>query len=168
MTLSFSENLYWLSEDRQTLKEVWTKAPATPAEKKKAVYILDEAFGIGGSAAKKLKLASGALASPSGTFTFSYERVVEGRHAGVLYHRLRQRYEHERTWDGSKDKNNPDLCDRGRRHRAVPDKRTFCHYARCRLRGILPLRSRESCWKAGDGQTLPVPCFPREQRSDFP
>ena len=78
VTLSFSENLYWLSEDRQTLKEVWTKAPATPAEKKKAVYILDEAFGIGGSAAKKLKLASGALASPSGTFTFSYERVVEG------------------------------------------------------------------------------------------
>ena len=41
VTLSFSENLYWLSEDRQTLKEVWTKAPATPAEKKKAVYILD-------------------------------------------------------------------------------------------------------------------------------
>ena len=78
VTLSFSENLYWLSEDRQTLKEVWTKAPATPAEKKKAVYILDEAFGIGGSAAKKLKLASGALASPSGTFTFSYEGVVEG------------------------------------------------------------------------------------------
>lgn len=78
VTLSFSENLYWLSEDRQTLKEVWTKAPATPAEKKKAVYILDEAFGIGGSAAKKLKLASGALASPSGTFTFSYKGVVEG------------------------------------------------------------------------------------------
>ena len=78
VTLSFSENLYWLSEDRQTLKEVWTKAPATPAEKKKAVYILDEAFGIGGSAAKKLKLASGALASPSGTFTFSYAGVVEG------------------------------------------------------------------------------------------
>ena len=78
VTLSFSENLYWLSEDRQTLKEVWTKAPATPAEKKKAVYILDEAFGIGGSAAKKLKLEDGAFASPSGTFTFKYEGVVEG------------------------------------------------------------------------------------------
>lgn len=32
-----------------------------------------------------------------------------------------------------------------------------------RLRGILPLRSRESCWKAGDGQTLPVPCFPENK-----
>ena len=77
MTLSFSENLYWLSEDRQTLKECLDQGPATPAEKK-AVYILDEAFGIGGSAAKKLKLASRALASRSGTFTFSYEGVVEG------------------------------------------------------------------------------------------
>ena len=78
VTLSFSENLYWLSEDRQTLKEVWTKKPENATQGQKAVYILDEAFGIGGSAAKKLKLASGALASPSGTFTFSYEGVVEG------------------------------------------------------------------------------------------
>ena len=78
VTLSFSENLYWLSEDRQTLKEVWTKKPENATQGQKAVYILDEAFGIGGSAAKKLKLAGGALASPSGTFTFSYERVVEG------------------------------------------------------------------------------------------
>ncbi len=31
------------------------------------------------------------------------------------------------------------------------------------MRGILPLRSRESCWKAGDGQTLPVPCFPENK-----
>ena len=78
VTLSFSENLYWLSEDRQTLKEVWTQKPENATQGQKAVYILDEAFGIGGSAAKKLKLASGALASPSGTFTFSYEGVVEG------------------------------------------------------------------------------------------
>ncbi len=131
VTLSFSENLYWLSEDRQTLKEVWTKAPATPAEKKKAVYILDEAFGIGGSAAKKLKLASGALASPSGTFTFSYEGVVEGD--TLVF--FTTGYASDMNMNGrgmeAKTKNNPDLCDRGRRHRAVPDKRTFCHYARC-------------------------------------
>ena len=78
MTFSFSENLYWLSEDRQTLKEVWTKEPVNATQGQKAVYILDNAFGIGGSAAKKLKLESGALASPSGTFTFSYDGVVEG------------------------------------------------------------------------------------------
>ena len=48
MTLSFSENLYWLSEDRQTLKEVWTKKPENATQGQKAVYILDEAFGIGG------------------------------------------------------------------------------------------------------------------------
>ena len=78
VTLSFSENLYWLSEDRQTLKEVWTKKPENATQGQKAVYILDEAFGIGGSAAKKLKLEDGAFASPSGTFTFKYEGVVEG------------------------------------------------------------------------------------------
>ena len=78
VTLSFSENLYWLSEDRQTLKEVWTKKPENATQGQKAVYILDEAFGIGGSAAKKLTLTSGALASPNGTFTFSYEGVKEG------------------------------------------------------------------------------------------
>ena len=78
VTLSFSENLYWLSEDRQTLKEVWTKKPENATQGQKAVYILDEAFGIGGSAAKKLKLEDGAFASPSGTFTFRYEGVVEG------------------------------------------------------------------------------------------
>ena len=61
MTFSFSENLYWLSEDRQTLKEVWTKEPVNTTQGQKAVYILDNAFGIGGSAAKKLKLESGAL-----------------------------------------------------------------------------------------------------------
>ena len=78
VTLTFSENLYWLSEDRQTLKEVWTKKPENATQGQKAVYILDEAFGIGGSAAKKLKLEDGAFASPSGTFTFKYEGVVEG------------------------------------------------------------------------------------------
>ncbi|KAB5102771.1 S-layer homology domain-containing protein, partial [Bacteroides thetaiotaomicron] len=78
VTLTFSENLYWLSEDRQTLKEVWTKEPVNATQGQKAVYILDEAFGIGGSAAKKLKLEDGAFASPSGTFTFKYEGVVEG------------------------------------------------------------------------------------------
>ena len=78
VTLSFSENLYWLSEDRQTLKEVWTKKPENATQGQKAVYILDEAFGIDGSAAKKLKLEDGAFASPSGTFTFKYEGVVEG------------------------------------------------------------------------------------------
>lgn len=78
VTLSFSENLYWLSEDKQTLKEVWTAEPSTLYQKNKAIYILDDAVGIGGSAASKLKLASGVLTSPSGTFTFTYDGVVEG------------------------------------------------------------------------------------------
>ena len=78
VTLTFSENLYWLSEDRQTLKEVWTDAPTTDEEKKEAVYILDPQFGIGGSAATKLTLTSGKIKAPTGTVTFTYTGVVEG------------------------------------------------------------------------------------------
>lgn len=77
VTLSFSENLYWLSEDKQTLKEVWTDKDAAD-KSDNAVYILDEATGIRGSAASKLTLTSGKLQTASGTFTFSYEGVVEG------------------------------------------------------------------------------------------
>ena len=40
VTLSFSENLYWLSEDRQTLKEVWTKKPENATQGQKAVLSL--------------------------------------------------------------------------------------------------------------------------------
>lgn len=78
VTLSFSENLYWLSEDRQTLKEVWTVEPSNNSQKNRAIYILDKAVGIGGSAASKLTLTSGNLNTPSGTFTFSYNGVVDG------------------------------------------------------------------------------------------
>lgn len=115
----------------QTLKEVWTKAPATPAEKKKAVYILDEAFGIGGSAAKKLKLASGALASPSGTFTFSYEGVVEGD--TLVF--FTTGYASDMNMNGrgmeAKTKTILTYVTEAGGTGPVPDKRTFCHYARC-------------------------------------
>lgn len=77
LTLSFSEDLYWLSEDRQTLKEVWTVDGLSDDEKKSAIYILDPAVGLSGSASTKLKLTGGAIKSPSGVFTFEYKDVQE-------------------------------------------------------------------------------------------
>ena len=47
-------------------------------EKKSAIYILDPAVGLSGSASTKLKLTGGAIKSPSGVFTFEYKDVQEG------------------------------------------------------------------------------------------
>ena len=81
VTIEFSENLYWLSEDRQTLKEVWTAEPANNAQKRRAVWLLDPAEGIGGSAINNGNMrltSSNQLTSPSGVFTFSYEGLRDG------------------------------------------------------------------------------------------
>lgn len=77
ITLTFSENLYWLSEDQKTLKEVWTKNPGTD-QTSKAIYLLATAEGISGSAKSKLTLTSGRLDVPTRTFTFSYTGVKPG------------------------------------------------------------------------------------------
>ena len=77
ITLTFSENLYWLSEDEKTLKEVWTK---TPADKNTAIYILDPEVGIEksfGTSSTGLTLQSAPSDIPRQVFTFKYEGVVE-------------------------------------------------------------------------------------------
>ncbi|UQT48889.1 hypothetical protein M5E87_02065 [Flavonifractor plautii] len=161
VTLSFSENLYWLSEDRQTLKEVWTKKPENATQGQKAVYILDEAFGIGGSAAKKLKLEDGAFASPSGTFTFKYEGVVEGD--TLVFFRTGYASDMNMNGRGMEAKTKTILT--YVTGTGTTNFLTNGHFVITQgaIEGILPLRSRESCWKAGDGQTLPVPCFPENK-----
>ena len=72
LSLSFSENLYWLDEDRKTKKEVWTKKDVDAT---KAVGLMNV---LGGTAASKLELTSAAASSPTSGFTFKYSDVREG------------------------------------------------------------------------------------------
>lgn len=58
--------------------------------------------------------------------------------------------------------NNPDLCDRGRRHRAVLTNGRFV-ITQGAIEGILHYVAANHVGKAGDGQTLPVPCFPENK-----
>ena len=78
VTLTFSEDLYWLSEDRETIREVWGVQPSNATQGARAIYILDERYGIGGSGASKLTLTRGATNAPNGSFTFSYTGMSEG------------------------------------------------------------------------------------------
>ena len=80
VTITFSENLYWLSEDRQTLKEVWTVEPTTATQAARAIYVMNSTYGIGGSAASqnKLTLLNTGIKSPVGELVFKFENMRNG------------------------------------------------------------------------------------------
>lgn len=80
ITLTFSEDLYWLNEEK-TLKEVWTTKPSNATQAERAMYILDPQTGIEksfGDSSKGLTVQSAASSIPRQAFILKYEGVVEG------------------------------------------------------------------------------------------
>lgn len=76
LTMTFSEDLYWLDEDQKTIKEVWTAKPEGD-KLETAIYILGAGSGLEATF-RNLVLTSAATEMPRAIFSFDYSGVQPG------------------------------------------------------------------------------------------